>query len=317
MSKVSQMSLRAIIHKIDIKFKFQDIKKFCFDKDTIERLQSKVSDSKGFEECLIQSEPYIDKERLVFISWLNYKEDLEEKLSTGQNYVDAEGNLKEIRRLLNETNQREKEVFNSRILSDSAKKKELRGLLSDKEELRKFEETFENMVKIKNISNDMNTFFVTIFSNKNTSSTLNIISSQEEMFGRDLSKGQKENKRICDELDEKLSGSDEENVGLNYALQCLEQEDLRYVLPKDIASAALYVIGENTRKMYEQDIEKFESQELKQEEKDKLADKIREQGIIPQTSEAIKEVLKYIDLKKLLLISIYRFEDLLEENRNR
>lgn len=321
MSKVSQISLKSIIKQIDIKFKLQDINKFCSDPKVAQGLQKRLNNSREFQEYLIQSEAYIDKEKLLLISWLNYKEDLIEKLSGSKasedDYREVEKNLIEIKKLLKETEKKKREVLSSAIMSQSSKQKELIGLASDEKELRKFEETLQNMLKIKELSSDMDTYIVTIFSTNGILNKIDIISSKEEMLQANFSNKGKENKRICDEIDEKLSAEGKENIGLNYALQCIEQEDLRYVLPQDIANAAIYKIENNTSIMYEKEIERLKNEELEDEDKVKLEEKIREEGIIPQIREAIQDVFKYIDLKKLLLIAIYRFEDAIENNRYR
>ena len=142
MSKVSEMSLKSIISKINIKFKFEDINKFCLDIKVAKELQKRLNNGREFQEYLIQNEKYIDKEKLMLISWLNYKEDLMEKLSGSEasedDYRDVEKNLIEIKKLLKETENKRREVLSSAIMSQSSKQKELIGLASDLKELKEF-----------------------------------------------------------------------------------------------------------------------------------------------------------------------------------
>lgn len=278
MSKVSEMKLEDIFKKLDIKFRIDDINKFCTDPKVIREIAKVIEDGESFDNLMLENEDKIDKEKLLFVSWIRYTESIKK----------IENSLKENK--------------SSIIMVQSLEKK--------------LKENRASKLKLKKVCKGMDTYLVTPVKTKEKINNIEVRSSKEEITGFDYSSKEKENKKIFEHFDKVLSAENEEDIGMDYVLQCVEVEDLYSVMPKDIATGILYKVEKNIQKSYKKEIErlkeKIEDHEDDDDEARKLNNYIREYGIIPEIRESVENALKYTDLQKLLLISVYRFEQIVE-----
>lgn len=278
MSKISNMSMVEIINKMDIMFDINDISKICYNPDVRERIRELIIAGKDLYEVMIDNEEYIDKEKLVLLTWLHYKEDIKElkrKLETDTPFFDKAKIEQEIR------------------------------------------DNNNKLARIKKISRDMDVYLVTINTpHGELVENVEIISSKEEILGYDFSDKEKNNKKIFDYIDQNLR-IEEDDFGMKYALQTLEYEDFYKVLPRNIAEAVEYKIKKNSQILGKDYIQQFFEEEkngdVDSEKAKNIENEYQDKIFLQESRLAIKDVLRYIDLKKLLMIEIYRLEDRLND----
>lgn len=278
MSKISNMSMVEIINKIDIMFDINDISKICYNPDVRERIRELIIAGKDIYEVMIDNEEYIDKEKLLLVTWLQYKKEI--------------GELK--------------------------KKLEIDTPFLDKDKIeQEIRDNNNKLARIKKISRDMDVYLVTINTpNGELVENVEIISSKEEILGYDFSDQKKNNKKIFNYIDQNLKTEDDD-FGMKYALQTLEYEDFYKVLPRNIAEAVEYKIKKNSQILGKEYIQEFFEEEkngdVDSEKARNIENEYQDKIFLPESRLAIKDVLKYIDLKKLLMIEIYRLEERLNE----
>lgn len=279
MSKVSNMNMPEIFNQIDVIFDINDISKFCSNKDVRSRIIELIMAGKDPYEVIIDNEEYIDKEKLVLVSWLSYKRELEEK-------------KKELSTVTIQSPQNK--------LNKAKLEQEIRDINN-------------RLIRIKKISRDMDVFLVTVSNEGERVSEIKVISSKEEIQGYDFSEREKSNKELFDYIDTHLV-TETDDLGMKYAVQTIEDEDFLRVMPYDIAQAIKYRMQKNTMFLGERYIQKFrEAVQEDEEELDRISDECKEEVILPEVRSCIKETLRYVDLKKLLLLEIYRIEKNLNE----
>lgn len=275
MSKISNMKMVDIFDTIDVEFELGDIYKVCSNKEVGNRIYELIADGKDFYEVLIDNEEYIDKEKLLIIIWLFEKKEIKKN----EEIISAP------------------KVFKNSF-DRSLPKQDIRDLKN-------------NMQRIKKLCRDVDTYLAIVCNKGEVSERITVISSREEITGVDFSEREKHNREIFDYIDKHLVEKDNEN-GMKYAVQTIEIGDLVKVLPFDIAKAAEYKITNNSMVYGKEYIEKFKQKELKGEENDEEIDRISDEYKInvalPEMRNTIEQLLKYVDLEKLLLIEIYRLE---------
>lgn len=275
MSKISNMSMVDILNKIDINFNLSDIYKICSNKEVGNRVYELIVDGKDYYQVLIDNEEYIDKEKLLMVIWVCNKEKIKEK---------------------------EDEILNSSILKAPLNKTKIEQEIRDLK---------SNMQKIRKLSRDMDTYLAIVNNEKGLSKNITVVSSREEISGFDFTEKEKHNRELFDYIDKKLVEKNDE-YGMKYALQTIEIADLVKVMPYDIAKAAEYKITNNSMAHGKEYIDKYKEKELKGEENDeemnKLDDEYKINVLLPEMRDTIEQVLKYIDLEKLLLIEIHNLE---------
>lgn len=275
MSKISNMNMVEILNKIDVDFNLGDIYKICSNKEVGDRVYELIADGKDFYEVLIDNEEYIDNEKLLMVIWLCNKEKIKEK---------------------------ENEILNSSLLKIPLNRTKIEQEIRDLK---------SNMQKIRKLSRDMDTYLTIVHNEKGLSKDITVISSREEILGFDLSEKEKHNRKKFDYIDKNLVEKNDED-GMKYAIQSVEIGDLAKVLPFDIAKAAEYKITNNSMACGKEYIDKYKEKESKGEENNEeisnLDDEYKINILLPEMRDTIKQVLKYVDLEKLLLIEIYRLE---------
>lgn len=275
MSKISNMNMVEILNKINVDFNLGDIYKICSNKEVGDRVYELIADGKDFYEVLIDNEEYIDNEKLLMVIWLCNKEKIKEK---------------------------ENEILNSSLLKIPLNRTKIEQEIRDLK---------SNMQKIRKLSRDMDTYLTIVHNEKGLSKDITVISSREEILGFDLSEKEKHNRKKFDYIDKNLVEKNDED-GMKYAIQSVEIGDLAKVLPFDIAKAAEYKITNNSMVCGKEYIDKYKEKESKGKENDEeisnLDDEYKINILLPEMRDTIKQVLKYVDLEKLLLIEIYRLE---------
>ena len=287
MSKVNNlknMPLKDILSQVKLAFRLEDISKFCKDNDIAQVIISKIKKGEINSSNLLEYEDYIHKDILVFVSWLKDREDI----------IKLEKELE--------------------ILIHNKK-----DSISIQEKRFRINQLRENLQVERRLCRGLDIYLSTAMVDKQGYLfKIEGISSKEEFGERSYTKEEKENIIIFDKLEETLSG-DSSNTGMDYVLQCIEAEDIYKVLPANIARAVIYRMQANTMYLCKSDLEK--SEQLKKYEKDdskidierlKINYSIREKAVIPEMKKSLRDVIKYVDLKKLLLIAIYRLEEVLE-----
>lgn len=269
MSKVSDMSLQAILNQIDIGFKQEDLNIFCNDKNVCNEIMFMVKENRDFKEVLLENEDKINKERLVLISYLTLKEKLENE--------DKDGIMSE---------QEKRNIKNS-------------------------------MLRIKKLAKGMDTYIAVAHKGKELIDWIEVISARNLIAG--IPTLEKKNRKIFDSINKELA-SEEEIPGINFAIQCIEMPDFKeIVVDQEIDRALEYCISFNAKVKGKDFLDKMEEARNNHEDEDKIAkleNEFKKEILMPEITANIEGILGYIDLPKLLLISIYRFEDLMDRAAN-
>lgn len=277
MSKVNNMSMVQILNSIDINFYSNDIYSICSNKEAAIRIYELINAGKDFREVLIDNEEYIDKEKLLFTVWLFNKEEIEKKKS---------------------------EISNPRDLITKLNKPQIEQEIRDLN---------RNLLIIKDLSKGMDIYFASVSKKGELINDIKIKSSKEKILGFDFSEKEKHNKKIFDYIDKNFVDETNE-YGMMYALQLVEYEDFVKAMPKDIAQIAEFRMRKNTLVLGQDYIEKFQHSQENSYEAKKIEMKYKKEVAMPEIRNTIKEVLKYIDIEKLLLIEIYRLEKELDND---
>ena len=270
MSKVSNMSMAEIFNKVDIKFKLDDLPKICTNSEQANRFRALIETGKNHIEVMIDNEEYIDKEKMLLVTWLSYRDDISELKNKLAGDILRNGNSR------------------ARI------EQEIRDMSNC-------------MQKIKKICRDVDTYLVVVHLKDELVDEIEIISSREEILGYDFSDTEKKNRKIFEYIDNTLS-VEPGDLGMKYALQTVELEDFEKAMPYEIAQAVKYMIEFNNMKLGERFAERFLEKKEKEEDTSELNDEFQQEVSLPTVRNAVNEVLRYVDLKKLLLIEIYRIE---------
>lgn len=189
--------------------------------------------------------------------------------------------------------------------------------LEDKDEYERMSEQEvknmkNSMQRIKKLAKGMDTYIAIAHKGKELIEWIEVISAKNAMAG--IPTLEKKNREIFDAINKELA-SDDEVPGMNYAIQCIEMSDFEEVLPcKDIAKAMEYSIAFNSSVKGKDILEKIKQlrdYDKNEEEINELQSRYAKEILIPEKTSAIEGVLGYVDMPKLLLISIYRFEELM------
>ena len=282
MSKLKDLNLNQILSKVNIKFKLVDINRFCTNVELEKKISEAIQNrSEDINQILLENEKDIDIDKLLFVSWLNYNEQLKK--------LEAKKNDLKNKKLYFSGNTIEKEII----------------------------ECNQNMHSIKQLIKGKKIYLARVNINKIGKIVgTEIIASEEIINNANLNNIEKKNKKIFDDINETMSAKDEENIGMNYVLQILEIEDLEDAMPLEIARAIEYKVENETKRTCAKEIEKLKEKISKKQDDDdesrQLDNYIRENSIIPEIRKGIGDVLKYIDIQKVLLISVRGFEKTLE-----
>lgn len=282
MSKLKDLNLNEILSKVNIKFKLGDLNRFCTNIEIEVKIAEAVENkSENINEILLENEKDIDIDKLLFVSWLNYNEQLKE--------LEAKKNDLKNKKLYFSGNTIEKEII----------------------------ECNQNMHSIKQLIKGKKIYLARVNINKMGKIVgTEIIASEEIINNANLNNIEKKNKKIFDDINETMSAKDEENIGMNYVLQFFESKDLEDAMPLEIARVINYKVKNATKRACAKEIEKLEEKISKEqdidEESRQLDNYIREKAI-SEIRKEIEGALKYIDIRKVLLISVRGAEKTLED----
>ena len=282
MSKLKDLNLNQILSKVNIKFKLVDINRFCTNVELEKKISEAIQNrSEDINQILLENEKDIDIDKLLFVSWLNYNEQLKK--------LEAKKNDLKNKKLYFSGNTIEKEII----------------------------ECNQNMHSIKQLIKGKKIYLARVNINKMGKIVgTEIIASEEIINNANLNNIEKKNKKIFDDINETMSAKDEENIGMNYVLQFFESKDLEDAMPLEIARVINYKVKNATKRACAKEIEKLEEKISKEqdidEESRQLDNYIREKAI-SEIRKEIEGVLKYIDIQKVLLISVKGAEKTLED----
>lgn len=283
MSKVSNMKMKDIIHKVGILMSGKDMVYYCKDINAIGEFyklyQGGKMDNNSIEEFFLKYENEIDKEKFLLILIRNYKNIIKR----------SEEQLQSINSSINK-----EEYFKLKIEIDNEKENLKQALLLGK----------GMKVNIPNY----------YFDEKNNRYELEIIDSQELIDGANKNNAKK--LREFHLLDEYVNSGkkDNENDRMEYILRKLDPSDLIGLFyDEELGKAICRIISENS--ILEEGIETNEQlMELKRN-KEKFLEFVEGKeykNFYSETKEILEKYVKYLDLRRLAMISAYRLEDELE-----
>ena len=291
MSKIIKMSLQAMLSKIDLMLRENDIAYFCNNEEVIREFiekhtgrKNKMSEVKQF---LIDHEEYIDKERLVLLIVKNYKDNIEmikeriEALEEGDSENNSLHEFTELQTLKIQYNAQTKML--EKVLSLG------RGI-----------ESFLTFYYYDDVQQRYR---------------VEVVDSRELIDGKKVSNSKNLNR--FNEIDLYFKdGNQNEKLGMEYIIQALLLTDLYYIFPNeqfgnDIRTMILEneILRAGTKTKEElQALKTFDTQE----EYAEVIDNVSFNELLPDVKPTLKEYAQYIDIDKLLLISAYRFNEGLE-----
>lgn len=286
MSRVNKMSLKEILEEVQLILRENDIAIFCDNYDVIrefiENFTKGPNKKENINKFLIDNEEHIDKEKLILLTVLNYRENL---------------------KLIDEKK-------NELLKNPEANFPQIANLHIEKEE------QIRNLERAIKIGKGMETFLsFYYYDEKEKRYKIDIIDSREYIDKKNVSNTK--NLKRFNEIDLNLkNGNQKESLGMEYIIQSILLTDLYQICATEqIGNDIRTMILEN--EVIKKGLKtKEELQALKTIENcndyTNLVDNIKFQDMLPDIKDTLKEYVKYIDIDKLLLISAYRFNEGLE-----
>ena len=329
---LKNMSLQEILNKTNAIFNPTDILNFCDDPDVIEAFVILYdTDFSKVEDLLVKNEDKIDKEKLVFNIYLNYVENIKLiEMKMKSLIQDISGDLKSNPQILKiiggKLNIESIKEFKKFLISKKealmlalqvSNDKELFHRITEEfEELSKFEE--ENRIEeeckrnCKSLLKDTDVYIEKTQLDNGDHINMTIYSSREEIEGKTKS-SKKEIERLK-KMDQYL-GKDGKGLGL--MLQSLILTDLEQIMPeKEFGMKLREIILVNALlKAKMTDIN--ELNDLKDDNYEAYEELLRTAPREDYLEELRSEILKnarHIDIDKMILICIYRYEEYIENS---
>ena len=284
MGKINNLKMEQIFKTIGSIFFYSDIAYFIEDKDVLDKYVEIFSDEKNYnisdvKKFLIENESKINKEKLVFVIYLNFKE-----------------NLKIIDETIN------------RLSKDTIKNTEkLYKAINE----RKLEEKYAN--EARNLLKDTDIY---LFRSNymNGKLFLDLYSSKEEINGK--KKSEKKNLERLKQIDEELGNGEQGSI---YLLQLLVLSDLNHLLPDKQLGAELreYILNKAVAAKGEYSIKQLI--DIKNDDYNKyvdIIDSIEPEYYLPEFRKELIKNIRFIDIDKLLLLISYRLDEYLENVEN-
>ena len=334
-SSLKNMSLKDIFREISAIFYETDISNFCDDIKVINRfitLRNREDNNEKLLDLLIENEDKIDKEKLVFNIYLNYCENIPQIEQTMYNLCrEIESIIKnnhEISRLFksnlkinNITELKKFIIQNQNILTIALKsnsnKRLVNSIIDRLDEIARLESELEKQKELKTNAKRLlkdTDVYIDESSIENNHISLKIYSSKEEYEGK--RSGDKKKKARLDKIDRTIG---KDNNGLMYVLQPLILSDLEYIMPeatigmRSRENILLNSILSQGKYSYDE-LAKLKTRNY--EEYDDILQKAKREIYLSELRQAIINNAKYIDIDKMFLIAIYRFEEYIEESKN-
>ena len=291
MSKIDKTSISDILIKTDLIMRETDIMYFCEDEKAIEEFlklkKTDKQDGKKIKEFFMNHEKDIDKEKLLLLTIKNYKtnlnnisarvDEIKRELSVSKGRLEL---VKEIATL--------KEQFNSQMLKLDRAIKLAKGSTK--------------VLSAYGYDEEEDIFYVEA-------------TTYQELIGNNTNS---KNRKNFKNLDEYLNKQDPDNeAGMEYVIQAILLTDLYEVFADEqLGNYIRTMILENSA-IRNGVTTKDELIYLKsKEEFDKYSDIVDNTefyDMLPYIKKVLYQYADYLDLDKLLLVSAYRFEEVLED----
>ena len=291
MSKIDKTSISDILTKTDLIMRETDIMYFCEDEKAIEEFlklkKTDKQDGKKIKEFFMNHEKDIDKEKLLLLTIKNYKtnlnnisarvDEIKRELSVSKGRLEL---VKEIATL--------KEQFNSQMLKLDRAIKLAKGSTK--------------VLSAYGYDEEEDIFYVEA-------------TTYQELIGNNTNS---KNRKNFKNLDEYLNKQDPDNeAGMEYVIQAILLTDLYEVFADEqLGNYVRTMILENSA-IRNGVTTKDELIYLKsKEEFDKYSDIVDNTefyDMLPYIKKVLYQYVDYLDLDKLLLVSAYRFEEVLED----
>lgn len=291
MSKIDKTSISNILIKTDLIMRETDIMYFCEDEKAIEEFlklkKNDKQDAKKIKEFFMNHEKDIDKEKLLLLTIKNYKtnlnnisarvDEIKRELSVSKGRLEL---VKEIATL--------KEQFNSQMLKLDRAIKLAKGSTK--------------VLSAYGYDEEEDIFYVEA-------------TTYQELIGNNTNS---KNRKNFKNLDEYLNKQDPDNeAGMEYVIQAILLTDLYEVFADEqLGNYIRTMILENSA-IRNGVTTKDELIYLKsKEEFDKYSDIVDNTefyDMLPYIKKVLYQYADYLDLDKLLLVSAYRFEEVLED----
>ena len=304
MSNLKDMSLRKITDKIGLPIKDTDIRFFCNDYEIIDEFLNITSngniDEKGIE-FLIKHEDKMNKSKFILISLYNCQKSLE----------DIDQNLNIVKDYLSESNA--KNNIRPSILS--------RGNLYDSKievDILKARIT-STLSTIQSMGQGINTTIADVIHDEKANKyKLLVIDSNELINGVKKQSSKNENlfRNIDEAFKEYKTRDKEKSYGFKMILCSLFFSDVEEIfVDREFGYNVLKMLLDNEI-MKEQGITLDCLEKTRLEHLEKYTEwrkNVKFRNLLPELEKVIKENIQYVKIDKLLLISAYRFQQVLEQ----
>lgn len=291
MSRVSKMTLEAILEQTNLILRENDIIYFCDNMDIAQEFISKYNRSinklEDVKKFLIENEQHINKEKLVLILILNYQD-----------------NLNNITERMSELSRIPYEMQTNENLVELAKLN-----LQLQEQTARLKKSIE-------LGRGVESFLTFYYYDEEKGKYRVEVTGADELINGKKPNNSKALKRF-DEIDLSFKGGDEsEKLGMEFVLQSLLLTDLYEIFPTTYFGNDIRTMILENEALRKGVISKDELEILrKSEDYEKyttLIDNVDFQGLLPDLKSTLREYAQYMDMDKLLLISAYRFNEGLE-----
>lgn len=291
------MQLKDILDRAELIMRVNDILYFCEDIDTIkeyvELTKATEIDINLVKEFIIEHEDKIDIEKLLLVLIKNYEENRESvKIVVSNN-----NNI-----LMRELEKLDERKAQERSVAVKALKSELNRL--------------EKILKeLKKIGKGMNKTLVENFYDEEKGVyRAKIIDSRKIISEKTPDKP--DNLKRFEEIDKEFrSRSEDKKLGIEYLLQVIFLTDLSEVYPDSQFGDKMreLLVDNNLLKegrMNHEEIEKIKIENYN--EYGKLVNKKNTSKMLTDIKDNLREYIEYVDIDKLLMLSAWRFQNILE-----
>lgn len=287
---INEMSLEELISDIVILLGHNDIIAFCEDIEIVHNYFKVYKESKGdsdaLKQFLIENKDAINKEKLIFRIYLNYK----------KNIAKAEA------RKLFVSGEYAKMMATMSVSAETVK------------EIKTLERTIEIQEKIlKRIKDVAKKSDVYIAENKRQNNVDDwvIYSSKEEYNNRRLPEKSK-----LERWNKINSGIGDNNEGMEYIIRPILLTDLYSIFPDETVGMIIRasILEKAIAKKGPEETEKLiRARDKEDDEYDKIIQSVQPEEYISELREELIKNIRFIDLDKLILVSASRIEEALEK----
>lgn len=294
MSRVEKMSLREILDVAEPMIKRSDIVQIFTDIEKavnfLERYHTSSGDLASKNKMILENEQFIDKERLILVFILNYRE----------NILKISNRLDELRKVPTE------EQSNAMLIEMAKLRVQL---------------TAQNRIanELMNIGRGIKSFLTYYcYEESEKRYRVRIMESDEILKGKKIE--DKKSIRRFDEVDNNFRNQNKEEAeGMEYMIQSILLTDLYEVfLTTDLGDSIRTMILDNyalkSGAKTKDELEELRALE-NQEQYLSAVEHMDFKDILPEVKLTLREYAKYMDMDKLLLISGFRFFKALEDEK--